>query len=219
MNHINYIVRQLRNICPSDSDESLDFEILLSIQGEVDRRFEYLASRIKILARTGCSADPLHVMKHPIYLYLLARTIYENNLKDEFRIKDRLYVLNKSLHGCSIYYKVIMPDVFFLNYASSVVLGDCIYGENLVVYQGVTVGGYQDKVPELGANVVLMPNSVVSGATKLGDNVVVSAGVMCINQIVPSNTIVFGSPNRKSEISFHPMIGNNYIEYFLDCAR
>lgn len=215
MDYINYIDHQLRNLYPSQGAEGSDAALLKSAKTEADRRFEHLASRVKVLARTGTSPDPLHVMKHPIYIYLLARVIFEENMVDNYRIKDRLYCLNKALNGCSIYFKIKMPDVFFLNYATQVVLGDCIYGENLVVYQGVTVGGYRDKVPVLGANVVLMPNCVISGSTHLGNNVVVSAGVTCINQIVPDNTIVFSGSDRKSEVNLHALNNTAYVDYFI----
>jgi serine O-acetyltransferase len=203
---------------PSEGPEGSDAAMLRLVRDEADQRFEYLASRVNMLARTGHSADPLHVMKHPIYLYLLSRVIFERNLKDDHRLKDRLYCLNKALHGCSIYFKVKMPAVFFLNYATQVVLGDCTYGENLVVYQGVTVGGYRGKLPVLGANVVLMPNCIVSGSTSLGNDVVISAGVTCINQLIPDNTIVFNSPSRQSEVTLHTLNNTSYIDYFIDSA-
>lgn len=200
---------------PSPGPEATDGVLLHLVKEEADGRFEHLASRVRLLARTGVSPDPLHVMKHPIYLYLLARVLFERQVADEYRLKDRLYCLCKALCGCSIYFKVEMPKVFFLNYATQIVLGDCVYGENLVVYQGVTVGGYREKVPQLGSNIVLMPNCVISGATRLGNNIVVSAGVTCINQIVPDNTIVFSRPDRQSEVVYHPLSDTSYIDYFL----
>jgi serine O-acetyltransferase len=215
LNNISYILRQLHNIVPADCSEESDAAILYSVMEEVDQRYEYLVSRVRILRRSGTAPDPLHVMKHPIYLYLLARVIFERNVKDDSRLKDRLYCLNKALHGCSLYFKVKMPAVFFLNYATQIVLGDCIYGENLVVYQGVTVGAYREKSPILGNNIVLMPNSIVSGATVLGNNIVVSAGVAVINQVVPDNTIVFGAAVRNSELAFHPLKDLSYVDYFL----
>ena len=171
-----------------------------------------------MLTRSGNQPDAWHIMKHPIYIYILARVLYEKNVSDDFRVKDRLNSLNMALHSCSIYYKVALPRVFFLNYATQVVLGDCTYGENLVVYQGVTVGGYRNKVPVLGQNVVLMPNSVIAGATTLGNNVVVSAGVAVINKIVPDDTIVFaGGPN--GELIYHPLKNNQYIDYFVSTPQ
>ena len=186
------------------------------VREEADARFRYLAERISVLIRGGPDADPWHVMKHPIYLYLVARIMHERAQDDSYRLKDRLYALNKALHGCSLFYKVRLPAVFFLNYATQVVLGDCTYGENLVVYQGVTVGSYRDKVPAIGNNVLLMPNSIVSGSTKLGDNVVISAGVVVVNQNVPDNTLVFAGPGGSGDLAFHPLKNKNaYLEYFI----
>jgi serine acetyltransferase len=215
VDHISYIDHQLRHLYPSPGGDGSDLELLARVREEADARFGYLASRVRLLARTGTAPDPLHVMKHPIYLYLLARVLFERDLADAHRLKDRLYGLNKALNGCSIYFRIRMPRVFFLNYATQVVLGDCGYGENLVVYQGVTVGGYRDKVPTLSDNVVLMPNCVVSGSTRIGNNVVVSAGVACVNQDIPDNTVVFGSADRRSEVSLHPLRHSDYIDYFI----
>lgn len=215
MDNIAYIARQLANICPGETPAEADVALLRTVAAEVDARFEFLASRVKILARTGIQPDPYHVMKHPIYLYLLARVIHECAIADDSRIKDRLYCLNKALHGCSLFYKVKLPKVFFLNYATQIVTGDCLYGENLVLYQGVTIGGYREKNPVLGNNVVLMPNSVISGSTVLGNNVVVSAGVVVINREVPDNTLVFSGCNEKEALVFHKLKSNSYIDYFV----
>ena len=201
---------------PADCTKESDEAIVLMVQDEVDVRYEYLVSRVRVLRRTGIEADPFHVMKHPIYLYLLARVIFERNLTDDYRLKDRLYCLNKALHGCSLYFKVKLPSVFFLNYATQVVLGNCTYGENLVVFQGVTVGTYKEKIPTLGKNVVLMPNSIISGATIIGNNVVISAGVVVINQVVPDNTLVFAQATSKSGLTFRHLKDSSYIEHFIE---
>lgn len=215
MDNIKYIGRQLSNLFPGECSTEEDIKTMQLVSEEVDFRFEFLASRAKVLMRIGKQPDPWHVMKHPIYLYLLSRVLFERGINDAYRIKDRLYCLNKTLHGCSLFYRVNLPKIFFLNYATQIVLGDCIYGENLVVYQGVTVGAYRDKAPTLGKNVVLMPNAIVSGSTCLGDNVVVSAGVAVINKSVPNNTIVF-SGEGGNQLIYHPIKNNSYIDYFID---
>jgi serine acetyltransferase len=199
---------------PANYPEESDAAILDSVKDEVDRRYQYLVSRVRILRRTGLEPDPFHVMKHPIYLYLLARVIFERNLRDDYRLKDRLYCLNKALHGCSLYFKIKLPAVFFLSYATQVVLANCTYGENLVVLQGVTVGAHREKIPTLGSNIVLMPNSIISGKTILGNNVVVSAGVVVVNQVVPDNTIVFNGGGGK--LTFHPLKDLSYVDDFIE---
>ncbi len=214
MNPPDYIAKQLSSMYPGDCPVETDIATMQSVATEVDARFEYLVSRVNILKRTGTSPDPWHVMKHPIYLYLLSRVLFEKKVADEYRIKDRLYCLNKALHGCSLFYRVKLPAVFFLNYATQIVLSDCVYGENLVIYQGVTVGCYRDKCPALGNNIVLMPNCVISGSSSIGNNVVVSAGVVVINKTVPDNTLVFGGGSN-GDLIYHPLKSKPYIEYFV----
>jgi len=109
-----------------------------------------------------------------------------------------------------------MPKVFFLNYAIAVVLGDCVYGENLVVYQGCTIGSYRDKTPVLGNNVILMPNVVVTGSSRIGNNAVISAGVACVNSVIPDNHIVFSTNKFNCPLYSRPIAENNYIDYFIE---
>ena len=215
MNYIKYIARQGANLCPGDCSIDIDIEMLQTVEKEVNDRFEYLASRVTILRRTGINTDPYHVMKHSIYLYLLSRALFENDILDEYRIKDRLYCLNKALHGLDIFYRVKLPTVFLLTYSTQIVLGACVYGENLVVYQGVTCGSTLDNIPVLGSNIVLMPNCVISGSSRIGNNVVVSAGVVIANKQVPDNVIVFGNGGDSRDLIYHPLKDNRYIDYFI----
>lgn len=218
MDYLNGINKQLQYLFPIIGKDEVDSDLrLLTLaKSEADERFKYLTSRVKILSRVGVDPDFFHIMKSPVYLYILSRVIYENNWSNKNNIENRLYCLNKAINGCSIYFKIKLPRVFFLNYASGVVLGDCTYGENFVVYQGVTVGGYRGKVPIIGNNVILMPNVIVSGETVIGDNVVISAGVSVINKIIPPDSIVFNSKDRESEVYMHKLKSSEYMDYFID---
>jgi serine O-acetyltransferase len=191
-----YIVQQLQNILPHPESRETDQVLLNKFIPPASERFKKCARNIKSFAAMP-EPDPWHIQKYPIFLYYLARSIHEAGIDDAHRIKDRLYCLNKALHGCSLFYRVALPSVFCVSYASGVVLGNCVYGDNLLAYQGVTVGGYQDKAPVLGKNVVLMPNAVISGETILGNNVVVSAGVRVINTQIPDNSVVFESATKQ----------------------
>ena len=234
MDYLDYIARQLSSMFPSytpgfrkdvtntdyryltEIESNNDLDLLRAVSKEAEERFSYLASRVKQISRTGTKPDPLHVMKYPIYLYLLSRVLFERQYDDPTRLKDRLYSFNKAVCGCSIYYKISMPKVFFLTYATGVVLGDCVYGENLVVYQGCTIGGYRDKTPVLGNNVILMPNCVVSGSSQIGNNVVISAGVACVNSVIPDNHVVFSTNRFNSPVYSRPITENEYIDYFIE---
>jgi serine acetyltransferase len=192
----NFVARQLGTFFPNMTELNEDVKKIERVIGFALQKYEYCAHHIRIF-RGDTFVDPLHIMKYPIFLVILSREVHLRLEDDHSRLKDRIHALNKSLHGCSISYKIKIPPVFFLNYATNIVLADTSYGNNLVLYHGVTVGAYRDKVPTIGSNVVLMPNVIVSGDSIIGDNVVVSAGVRILNRIVPSDSLVYDGENGK----------------------
>jgi serine O-acetyltransferase len=86
---------------------------------------------------------------------------------------------------------------FTIHNFSSIFICDARIGENLIVFQNVTIGYLrgQPKPPELGNNVFLGAGAKVLGSVKLGDNVVVGANSVVISD-VPPNCMVMGVPAR-----------------------
>ena len=68
-------------------------------------------------------------------------------------------------------------------------------GENLSVWQGVTIGmnPKSPKAPTIGNNVSIYTNAVVAGDITIGNNVQISAGTV-VMQDVPDNSLVIGNP-------------------------
>lgn len=190
MDYAAYIGKQLQVFFPNASVFEDDVRLL---GGCLDVAHDsFMRASLAIRVFNGAKLDPFHIMQYPIFLYKLSRALYESMSSDDTRLADRIHALNKYLHGCSIFYKVKLPEVFFLNYASSCVLGAADYGEYLMVGHSVTVGTLSTSAkPKIGDNVILMPNSMVSDSTVIGDNCIVSVGVRLINVDVPSNCIVF----------------------------
>ena len=60
-----------------------------------------------------------------------------------------------------------------------------------------------------------MPNCAVSDSTRLGDNVVVSVGVVVNNKQVPDNILFFGSVGDSKELIYHPLKESRYIDYYI----
>lgn len=73
-----------------------------------------------------------------------------------------------------------------------------IIGENVVISQGVTIGGRSGKknVPIIGNGVYVGANAVVLGDVTVGDNVTIGAGAVVLND-VPSNETWAGVPAKK----------------------
>ena len=89
---------------------------------------------------------------------------------------------------------------FFIDHGSGVVIGEtAILGDDVLLYQGVTLGGTGNergkRHPTLGNNVVIGTGAKVLGNITIGDNVKIGAGSVVVHD-VPSNSTVVGIPGR-----------------------
>ena len=191
---IQFIDKQVENFYPST---------IFSINSSIEPYFEKTLFRFNKCVRNNkifknnLDLDPFHIMKYPLFLYLLSRVIHEDSIEDNTRLKDKIHGLNKALHGCSIFYNTILPDEFFFNYATGIVLAPAKYGNILVIYQGVNVTENNNILPIIGDNVTLMPGVIISGNSILGNNVTVSIGTKIVDKTIPSNSLVFqGADNQ-----------------------
>jgi serine O-acetyltransferase len=104
--------------------------------------------------------------------------------------------LNKALNCVDLFYQIDLPEVFYLEHPMGSILGRAKYGKFLSVSQGVTVGKNKMKTAVLGDFVTLFSQSMVIGECAIGNNVIISAGTIVKDAIIPDNCIVFGtSPN------------------------
>jgi serine O-acetyltransferase len=89
---------------------------------------------------------------------------------------------------------------FFIDHGRGVVIGETTeIGNNVTIYQGVTLGGVgwtkKKRHPTIGDNVVIGAGSIVLGPIKIGNNVRIGAGAVVIKDI-PDDCIVVGNPGR-----------------------
>lgn len=89
---------------------------------------------------------------------------------------------------------------FFIDHGSGVVIGETsVIGDNVHLYQGVTLGGTSTQKtkrhPTLGDNVVVGAGAKLIGAIDIGENVKIGAGSVVVTS-VPSNATVVGVPGR-----------------------
>ena len=72
-------------------------------------------------------------------------------------------------------------------------------GENVTIYQGVTLGGTslekKKRHPTIGNNVVIGAGAKVLGPFKVGDNSRIGSGSVVVRE-VPPNSIVVGVPGQ-----------------------
>ena len=89
---------------------------------------------------------------------------------------------------------------FFIDHGMGVVIGEtAIVGDNVLLYQGVTLGGTGKETgkrhPTLGHNVVVGAGAKILGNITIGDNSYIGANAVVIKD-VPSNSTVVGIPGR-----------------------
>ncbi|MGD9014597.1 MAG: serine O-acetyltransferase, partial [Candidatus Omnitrophota bacterium] len=88
----------------------------------------------------------------------------------------------------------------FIDHGMGVVVGETsIIGDNVTLYQGVTLGGTgkqkTKRHPTLGNNVVVGTGAKVLGNITIGDNSYIGANAVVIKDVPPNSTIV-GVPGR-----------------------
>jgi len=80
-----------------------------------------------------------------------------------------------------------------------VVNNGVVFGSNVTIYQGVTVGSKRYKLkavlPEIGDGVVVSPNAVPVGGIRVGTGAIVQAGAVVIDSVLPW-AVVGGNPAK-----------------------
>lgn len=104
------------------------------------------------------------------------------------------------LHGISLdRVTKIGGGINFHHYSCIIISPEAVIGENLTIYQGVTIGrvhsGTRAGVPIIGDNVTFFAGSKVIGNVKIGNNVIVGANSV-VTHDVPDNVIVAGVPAK-----------------------
>jgi serine O-acetyltransferase len=89
---------------------------------------------------------------------------------------------------------------FFIDHGNGVIIGETtIIGDNVTLYQGVTLGGtgkeHGKRHPTVGNNVMISAGAKVLGSFTIGDNSKIGAGSVVLEEVPPNSTVV-GVPGR-----------------------
>lgn len=136
--------------------------------------------------------DHLHGDQYAMWLYLLGNQLYQQG--GDAAACKKLFLLNKALHGCDIYYEVALPSVFLLVHPLGTVLGRGRYADYLMVYQRVGIGSNHDVYPTLGRYLTLRPGSAVLGTCRVGDNCSIATESLLLDRDLPDNSVYIGNP-------------------------
>lgn len=135
---------------------------------------------------------------HAVLFHRTAHWLYQHKMVLLPRLISQL---SRFLTGIEIHPGAKIGQGFFIDHGTGVVIGETAeVGDNVTLYQGVTLGGTGKEKgkrhPTIGNNVVIGAGAKVLGSFKVGDNVKIGAGSVVLNKSIPSDTTVVGIPGR-----------------------
>ncbi len=134
---------------------------------------------------------------HALVSYRAAHFLYNMHL---FFIARLVSQLSRFLTGIEIHPGAKIGKSLFIDHGMGVVIGEtAIIGDNVLLYQGVTLGGTGlvkgKRHPTVGNNVVIGAGAKILGNITIGDNAYIGANAVVIKD-VPANSTVVGVPGR-----------------------
>ena len=102
--------------------------------------------------------------------------------------------------GIEIHPGATIGKGLFIDHGAGVVIGEtAILGDNVTLFQGVTLGGNGKEKgkrhPTLGDNVMVSAGAKILGSFTIGENSKIGAGSVVLQEVPPNSTVV-GVPGR-----------------------
>lgn len=134
---------------------------------------------------------------HAICLHRLAHLLHRLNIPV---IPHLIMWVERFLTGIEIHPAAKIGRGFFIDHGFGVVIGETAeIGDNVTLYQGVTLGGTGKEKgkrhPTLGNNVVVGAGAKILGGITVGNNVYIGANAVVLKP-VPDDCTVVGVPGR-----------------------
>ncbi|HHV65200.1 MAG TPA: serine O-acetyltransferase [Peptococcaceae bacterium] len=134
---------------------------------------------------------------HAILIHRIAHFFYNKKL---FLLARLISHFSRFLTGIEIHPGAKIGRRVFIDHGHGTVIGETtIIGDDVTIYQGVTLGGTGKEKgkrhPTIGNNVVISTDAQVLGNIVIGDNSKIGAGSVVL-QDVPPNCTVVGIPGR-----------------------
>lgn len=134
---------------------------------------------------------------HAIWNHRIAHFFYKRKL---FFIARAISQISRFFTGIEIHPGAVIGRRFFIDHGMGVVIGEtCEIGDNVTIYQGVTLGGTGHEKgkrhPTIKDNALIATGAKVLGSITIGENSNVGGGSVVLKD-VPDNATVVGIPGR-----------------------
>ena len=154
-----------------------------------------------IQERDPAIKSPFEVLLYPSFRVMLSyRKAHRLYLKGHYFRARRISQKAARKTGIEIHPGAVIGKGFFIDHGSGVIIGEtAIIGDNVTLYQGVTLGGTGKETgkrhPTLCDNVMVSAGAKIIGSFTIGENSKIGAGSVVLKE-VPPNCIVVGAQGR-----------------------
>lgn len=168
------------------------FKILKRIKDDINMVFEQDPA-----ARTTLEVVTSYAGVHAVWSHLIAHALYKKKIYILARLISQI---SRFFTGIEIHPGAQIGKRLFIDHGMGVVIGEtCRIGDNVTIYQGVTLGGTGKEKgkrhPDIGDNVLIAAGAKVLGNIKINSNVNIGANSVVLNS-VPSYSTVVGIPGH-----------------------
>ncbi|WP_066321225.1 serine O-acetyltransferase [Bacillus sp. FJAT-29814] len=134
---------------------------------------------------------------HAIWAHRLAHALYKRKF---FFLARVISQASRFFTGIEIHPGAKIGRRFFIDHGMGVVIGEtCEIGDNVTVFQGVTLGGTGKEKgkrhPTIKDNVLISTGAKVLGSITIGENSKIGGGSVVLKEVPPNSTVV-GIPGR-----------------------
>ena len=164
--------------------------------------FQHYREEFQIIKERDPSIkSPMEVMLYPSFKVMLSyRRAHKLYLKGHYFLARWISQRAARRTGIEIHPGANIGKGFFIDHGTGVFIGETtIIGDNVTLYQGVTLGGTGKETgkrhPTLEDNVMVSAGAKVIGSFTVGKNSKIGAGSVVIEEVPPNCTVV-GIPGR-----------------------
>jgi serine O-acetyltransferase len=164
--------------------------------------FAYFKEEFQVIQeRDPAIHSPMEVLLYPSFRVMLKyRRAHKLYLKGHYFLARWISQRAARKTGIEIHPGATIGKGLFIDHGAGVIIGETtVIGDNVTLYQGVTLGGTGKDVgkrhPTLGNNVMVGSGAKILGPFKVGDNARIAANSVVLHEVPPDSTVV-GVPGR-----------------------
>ncbi len=178
-------------------------------------------AELKDLVKSAKERDPAAISTFEILFTYSGVHAVINHRIAHWLHKKRVPFIPRWISQCSKFFTGIeihpgakIGKGFFIDHGMGVVIGETSeIGNNVTLYQGVTLGGTGKEKgkrhPTIGNNVVISAGAKVLGSIVIGNGVIIGAGAVVIRS-VPDNCTVVGIPGRIVKVGGEKVLSDEF---------